>query len=115
MRHDRPTTANLTVDQLQDRIRRALRVRHRPGAGLSFRSGRSIYFFSRIGQTSQLTVKVRPARDFEQPVVEALAARLQRTRVCPTCKATFERNGRQAYCTALCSARARKARWRAAQ
>ena len=51
-------------------------------------------------------------RGLEKLVVEM---RRERTRTCPTCHETFERIGKQRFCSKLHAARYRKLRWRRAR
>jgi hypothetical protein len=109
MRHDKPRIAHLTVDQLEAHVRKVLRLRREP---VTYTSNGKRFSFYRRGQSPLLRVKVKDVTTFDQPNVEALAARVAMMRLCPVCKATFQRNGRQAYCTPAHAAKARKQRWR---
>jgi hypothetical protein len=109
MRHDKPRIDHLTVDQLEAYIRKVLRLRKEP---VTYTSRGKRFTFYRRGQSPQLWVKVKDVTTFDQPNVEALAARLATTRLCPVCKTAFQRNGRQAYCTPAHAAKARKQRWK---
>ena len=82
---------------------------------LTFSSRGKSYTFYRHWKASILQVKISTRYPKVSPTIEALAARLQQRRVCPTCSRVFDKNGRQRFCQPTCAGKRRAKRYRRAK
>jgi hypothetical protein len=105
--------ADLNPEAIGRRLRHQVRF-GRGGVTLRSRWRKFVFFWHRAERRLAVSVtQISPSAPRIRPLERFVASmRTDRKRSCPYCHKTFERTGKQKFCTKLHAARYRKDRWK---